>query len=297
MQRTAQLQKQKPEHRKKKLNPRKVKEVEEIKNLLLNYPVLGIIDVEHLPARQLLKMRAQLRGSVLIRMSKARLIKIAMKAVEERVQGMEKLKEHVKGMPALFFAREDPFKLYKKIKKSTIKAPAKPGQKAPYDIVIDAGPTNFAPGPIISELSSFGLKTGIEQGKIVIKESKTVVKEGAVIDAKGSSLLAKFGIEPIEIGLNVVAVLDNGTLFTKSILAVDEEKYINDLKVLSLGAFNLAVKIGYASKDTINLLLSKAYREAFGLASTRDIITSDNVKRILAKAERQVSALKEKLSI
>lgn len=292
MQRTKTVQKEK-----KRLNPRKVKEVEELKSLLLNYPVIGIINMESLPAMQLLKMRDQLRSSVVIRMSKQRLVKIAMSAVQDKVPGMEKLKAQLTGMPALLFTREDPFKLYKKVKKSTIKAAAKAGQKAPYDIVIEAGPTNFAPGPIISELGAFGLKTGIENGKIVIKTPKIVVKMGDVIDAKGSSLLAKFAIEPMEIGLNVVAVLDNGVLFTKSVLSVDEEKYINDLKVLSVEAFNLAVKIGYFTKDTIKTLLGKAYREASGLADARDIVTSENVKKILAKAERQVSALKGKLNL
>ena len=290
-------QKQVAVQEQKKHHPRKTQEIEELKNLLTNYPVLGVIDMESLPARQLLKIRSQLRGTVLIRMSKQRLVKIAMRSVEDRIPGMRELREQLQGMPALLFARDDPFKLYKKIKKSKIMSGAKPGQKAPYDIVIEAGPTSFSPGPIISELSAFGLKTAIEGGKIVIKTSKTVLKAGDVIDAKGSSMLAKFGIEPIEIGLNVVAMLENGTLFNKNVLSVDEEKYINDLKVLSREAFNLAVKVAYTVPDTIALLISKAYRDASGLAGARDIMTNENIPQILAKAERQVSALKEKINI
>ena len=47
--------------------------------------------------------------------------------------------------------------------------------------MIPAGPTPFAPGPIIGELGMLKIKAGIEAGKVVIKEDAHVAKKGDVI--------------------------------------------------------------------------------------------------------------------
>lgn len=269
-------------------------EVKEIVSLIKKYSIIGVVDMENMPAPQLLKMRTQLNGKALIRMSKGRLIQVAFDLVKDNVNGIDQLREHLKGMPALILTNENPFKLYKIIQKSKSAAPAKPGQKAPNDISIQAGPTPFAPGPIIGELGALGLKTAIENGKVAIKADKLLVREGEIITDKVAGLLTRFGIEPMEIGLNLVAVLEDGIVFTKGILAVDEKQYIADIKRLSSESMNLAVFAGYASKDTIKLLVAKAYRNANGLAESRDIMTSDNAKAVIAKAERQMQAVKAK---
>ena len=49
----------------------KKKIVEEFSELVNSYPVIGVVDMENLPAAQLQKMRGQLRDKVLIRLSRA----------------------------------------------------------------------------------------------------------------------------------------------------------------------------------------------------------------------------------
>lgn len=272
----------------------KSKEVKELTELMQQYPIIGVVNMENLPAPQLLKMRYQLKGKVVIRMSKIRLIKVAIDKVKEKVKGLEQLKDSIVGMPALIFTKQDPFKLYKELQKSKSSAPAKCGQKAPNDIEVKAGPTSFAPGPIIGDLGSAGFKTAIEGGKVAIKEDKVLVKEGEEISGSIAGLLLRLGIEPMEVGLNLVAVLEDGTIFDKKILAVDEKEYLNNIKQLSSEAVNLAMFIGYPTKETINLMVVKAYREARALADSQDIVVKDNIKTILAKAENQMKSLKSK---
>ncbi|MEA3378122.1 MAG: 50S ribosomal protein L10 [Nanoarchaeota archaeon] len=276
------------------ISEKKSQEVKKIKEFMQSSKILGIVDMENLPAAQLLKMRLQLKKKVVIRMCKRRLINIAIDQLKDKIKGITKLKEYIKGMPALIFTEENPFKLYKVLQKNKSTAPAKPGQKAPNDIEIKAGPTQFAPGPIISELGSVGLKTAIENGKVAIKADKVIVKEGEVIDAKSAALLQRLGIEPMEVGLNLIAVLENGTIFAKDILAIDEKEYINNIKHLNMEAFNLAMHINYLCDATIKHFIIKAYRDAKALVDSQDIVTKDNIKDILAKAERQMQTLKSK---
>ena len=143
----------------------------------------------------------------------------------------------------------------------------KPGQIAPNDLIIEAGPTNFTPGPIIGELGQVGIIASVEDGKIAIKKDKVLVKEGEEIDDKKASILAKLGMEPMEIGLNLKVVYDDGTLYEKSVLDFDEDKLVNDIKVAHQNAMGLALKIGYITKETIKLLIGKAAAQARALNS------------------------------
>jgi large subunit ribosomal protein L10 len=253
--------------------------------------------MENLPAKQLQQMRQTLRDTCVIRMTKRRLIKVVFDKLKEEKKGVEQLKEHLKGMPALIFTKENPFKLHAMLHKSKSKAPAKAGQTAPMDIVVPAGPTPFAPGPIISELGGVGIKAGIEGGKVVIKEDSTVCKEGEQISPEAAGILTRLGIEPMEIGLDLVATFENGTIFTSDVLAVDEEEFRQKFISAHSWAFNLAVETAFPTAQTIGLLISKAFSDSKALALSQDIMTDATAKELLAKAESQASSLKSQLKV
>ncbi len=268
--------------------------VKQISDFAKQYPILGLVDMENLPARQLQRMRDSLKGKVVIFMTKGRLMRVAFTKLGQDVPGASDLKEKIRGMPALIFTKENPFKLYKMLQKSKSPAPAKAGSIAPKDVIVPAGKTPFAPGPVIGELGQLGIKTAIEDGKIAIKEDKLLVPAGESINAKQAEILTRLGIEPMEVGLNIISILEAGTLFDRKVLDIDEEVYVNNLKAMHSEAFNLAIKIGYPTKDTIKTLLSKAYREGTALADSQDIITDENIKRLVQKANAQASSLHNK---
>lgn len=274
---------------------KKKEDVAQMVKLIKESPIVGIVDVENLPALQLNRMRAQLRGKVTVLMSKKRLMRIALKQCEKDKEGLDQLEQYLRGMPAFIFTEESPFKLFKTLKKSKSNAPIKGGQTAPNDIVVPAGGTSFAPGPIIGELGSFGISTGIEGGKIAIKADKVVAKEGEEVSQKLAGILTRLGVEPMEIGLNLTALWENGAILRKDVLDIDEDAYINDIKTAASWAFNLAVNAAYPTSETMMPMLQKAHRDAYGLAIAQDVMTEETKELILAKAEAQASALKEKV--
>jgi large subunit ribosomal protein L10 len=258
-------------------------------------PIVGVVNMENLPARQLSNMRSQLRGKVELIMTKKRLIKIALgKSKKTNIKDLEK---YLKGMPALLLTDENPFSLFKLLKKRRSNAPIKAGQKSPKEITVHAGATNFSPGPVIGELGSFKIKAGIEAGKVIIKEDRIVAKEGDVIDDKLSSLLLRLGIEPMEIGLALVAVYEKGEILDSKVLDIDEEAYMNNLRLAASESFNLAMFVALPIKETMQPLLAKAYREAKAVAKEANILTSDTIGETLALADAQMLALKDKLNI
>ncbi len=269
------------------------KKVHEFSQLLEEYPIVGVVNMNNLPTKQLQNMRAQLRKTVVLRMTKRRLLKKAIDHVKAKKPGIEQIVPYMEGMPALIFTKDNPFALYKKIAKNKSTAPAKPGQVAPKDIEVKAGPTSFAPGPIIGELGSVGLKAGIEAAKVVIKTDTVVAKKGDVISEKLAGILARLGVEPMEIGLDLAAVYEQGSIFTKQILAIDEEVYKKNIGQAGRLALNLAVEAAYPTKETTQLLVQKAFRDAKGFGVTIGIMAKELVSDILVRAEAQMRSLKQ----
>ncbi len=272
-----------------KIAESKKQAVIKVKKLIEKYDVIAAVNVENLTAKQLQNMRAQLKGKVEIFMTKKRLLKIALTDSESKKKGIAKLSEKLTGMPAILCSNENPFTLFKILKKNKSSAPIKAGQTANADIIVPAGPTGFAPGPIIGELGSCKIKAGIDAGKVVIKEDSLVAKDGDVISQTLAAVLLRLGVEPLEIGLDLVAAYENGDILDKSVLDIDEDKFIADLKQFAVECHSLAIFIAHPTKDTINHLLTKTTHETKGLAKHAKIVNKDTVKEILAEAHSGAS--------
>ncbi len=271
-----------------------------VKNLIAlskKYPVVALLDMESMPANTLQEMREKLREHARIVMSKKRLMKIVFENLESEKKGIVALEEYFRGMPALLFTEENPFKIASILKKSRTPAYAKAGQIAPDDIVVKAGPTSFPPGPIISELGSIGLKTGVEAGKVAIKEDKVVVKKGEVILAKVAEVLARLDIKPVELGLTMTAAYENGVVYNQDVLEVDEQYYIDLLKEAAFESFAVALHKGIITEETIKPLVDKAAKDAFLLAVHENILNNYTAKFVLVKAESQASNVKAKANL
>jgi len=276
------------------VSEKKKQTVKEFAELIEKYPVIGVVNMNNLPTRTVQEMRAKLRekGTVL-RMTKKRLMKHAFEKASKK--NIKELEKHFKGMPALIFTEDNPFTLYAHLEKNKSSAPAKAGQEAPKNIVVKAGPTSFSPGPIIGQLGKYGIKSGVEGGKLAIKEDTVVAKQGDVIDADLASILIRLGIEPMEIGLDLVAAYEKGEIFTSEVLYVDEEEYKGKFASAYAESLNLAIFTGYPTEDTIKLLLSKAANDAKALAISENIITDETTEDVLRKAHAEMMSLSNSL--
>jgi large subunit ribosomal protein L10 len=265
--------------------------VETLAKDLDSYPVIAIVDVEGIPADTLSTMRERLRGEATIVMTKKRLMNRVFERLESSRSGIMRLSEHYRGMPALLVTKQNPFRIASLLRKSRTPAPAKAGQIAPRDIIVPKGPTPFAPGPILSELGSIGIKAGVEQGKVAVKEDALVVKEGEPVPRKVADVLARLEIRPMEVGLTMMAAFEDGVLFARSVLEVDESVYIEDLSAAAFESFAVALAQGIMNHDTVVPILHRAARESFVLAHSQDILTEHTTPLILSKAERHAQHL------
>ena len=257
--------------------------------------VVGAVSIRGLPAAQFQQIRKKLSGVAQIHVSRGTLIKMALDQVGKDVQGLGQLEELVShDQTALICSNQNPFALYRTLEKNKTHLAAKGGEISPEDIEIKAGETSFKPGPIVGELQKAGLPASIEGGKVVIKKDKLLVKKGDVIAPAIASALTRMEIFPLVAGLEVKAMFEEGLLFRKDVLQVDDAKMLSDLAAASRQALSLAVKSRYFTPLSVRHLLGDAHKNAVNLSVYAEIPTKETVKLLLSKATAQASALKKK---
>jgi len=264
-------------------------EVAEIKKHAKEYTLIGLVDMYGIPARQVQQIRRNLRGTAVIKVTRNTLIKHALEEIGGDTKGLVR---YISGHSAMIFTNDNPFRLYKQLEKTKTKMAAKPGETAPEDIVVQKGPTNFKPGPIVGELQQAGIPAAIEAGKVRIRETKTVVKKGAVISAKVADVLIKLDIRPMDVGLALQVAFHDGSIYEPSVLAIDETAILGQIQLAGMQAFNLSVNAAIPTKETMAPILTKAVREARGLAVEAAIYEKDVVDAIIGKAYREGQAIK-----
>ncbi|MBS7643638.1 50S ribosomal protein L10 [Candidatus Bathyarchaeota archaeon] len=283
--------------RNKNIPERKVREAEELAEMLKAYAVVSIANLYKVRAAQLQELKKKLRGNVEIRVTKNTIMQRAFERCEKIRPNINKLSEFLTGSNIFLFTNMNPFKLSLFLERNKVKTTAKAGDIAQTDIVVPSGNTGLAPGPVISELNEVGLLTKIETGSVWIARDTVVAKKGETISPKLASVLSRLGIKPIEVGLSIKAAYDEGTILTENDLRIDLQKIIQQIQEAHTCAFNVAVNAAYPCPETAIPLLHIAQSEAFNLALNAVVFDSPTIsKLIISKAYSEALSLETYLT-
>lgn len=279
----------------KKLNAKsvKAKTIAEIARLAKGAKTIAIADLRNLPDRHLQSLRKRLRGKADVIVAKNTLIERGLKQAGKATEVCKEMD----GPAAAIFTDLNPFMLYKIIREGRGKAAAKPGQLAPFDIIVPAGETSLPPGPVLTELKQAGVQAAIQGGKVVISKNSPVAKAGEKISLNAAKALQKLGVEPFDVGVELVAAWEEGTLYPRAVLHVDEKAFMAQLSLASVNAMNLSVYAVYPTKMNIRVLIGKAVLVGKTLAVEANIYDKDVIGTILAKAKAQANALGTKADV
>ena len=272
----------------------KADKVKEIKGLLSQYNSVAIASLEKVRSAQLQKLRQKLEENACLRVVKNSLITRAVSETEDKA-GIQKLEEYLTGPNLYLFTNLNPFKLVLLLEKSRVRATARAGDVAAFDVTVPAGNTGLPPGPIISQFTAVGLRTRIESGSVYVSKDTLVVKKGEPISAQLGSLLAKLGIKPVEVGLSLKVVYDDGVILTEENLVVDIDAVRRSVEEAHQFAFNLSLEAAIALPENISILLQLAHQKAQSLALNAGIINKDTVADLIRKANMEMQSLSEKL--
>lgn len=272
----------------------KKEEIKSLKGLIDSHGVVGMANLADIPAPQLQKMRQSLKDTTTIKMSRKTLMSLALN--ESSKSNIDALGEHMEGQPALIFTNMNPFKLFKILEASKTAAPAKAGSIAPSDIVVPKGDTAFKPGPILGELQKVGIPAKIDKGKIVITKDKVIVAEGEAVPRDVAGILTRLEIQPMEVGIDLIAAYEDETVYTSDLLTIDEEKTLSDIQSAFSRALNLSINASIYNKEAMPLIIQNAAVKSMNLALNAEILTSKTTDLLLSKAYLQMLALASELS-
>ncbi len=244
---------------------KKKQEVKELTEKMKKYPVIGLVDLYKMPSKQLQAIRKELRDKIEIKMVKKRLLHLAVK--DAKKQGLERLLEFDPKEPTIILTNENSFKLYKLLEANQSATFAKEGDVAPQDIIIPEGSTKLPAGPAIGELQRAKIPAMVKEGKIHVSKDTIVAKKGSTITADAANILKKLDIQPMRIGVNLLATWEDSFIYGKDVLAVSTEDYINMILQAHTYAINLAVNTGFMTKESVEIMLKKGYLEGKALES------------------------------
>ncbi len=275
--------------RAKRIPEWKIREVEELVELIKKHNVIAIADLSKIPTKQLQILRKKLRNKIVFRVTKNTLFKLA--ARKAGLKNFEEFSKYLEGMNLFLFANMNPFELVILLDKNAIPAPAKPGDIAPKEIVVPAGSTGIPPGPMLSVFGRLKIPTRVQDGVIWIAKDTVVAKPGDKISPELASILNKLGIEPLEVKLTLKAVYDHGLIIPKDKLVVDLEEYKQNVLEAFMNALKVGVEIAYPEPVVLKYTLTKAYMNALALALEATIIAPETIELILMKAEAAAKSL------
>ncbi len=273
----------------------KEEKVEEFRQKIEDYPVIGVLDMQNLPSRQLQEMKKEMKDFADIKMSRKTLMKIAIDNADKNE--VEQLTENNATQPAFIFSNKDPFQLYKLIQDNKTSAAAQGGEIAPDDIEVPEGDTGIGPGPMLGKLQQAGLQVQVEEGSIHVQNAGVIVEEGDVIDADDAEILNQMGIEPLQIGLDLKVVYSEGELFEAEDLDIDEEEYREDIEAAASAAFNLSVNAGYLTERTAPTVISEAAQKARNLSISEGIPTEETIEDIISVAASNAKGLDSQIDL
>ena len=269
--------------------------VGELKDIVGKEGIVGVVDISGVPAKNMLDMRSSLRGMLTMTMAKKSLIRLAWKEAGLSEENLEKLLEGAIQPCVVHTDSLNCYELFDELEKTRQGRAAKEGEIAPEDIIVEKGPTEFGPGPIVGEFNAVGIPAKIDKGAVAIQKTVTVVNKGDPIEGELGLMLSKLGINPIEIGLILMGVIDDGQVLSSSELDLDTDGFRNDIIKATSGAFNLACNIQWFSDVTMPALLSKASSEALSVALEAGIVNEKTASVIISRANAHAMAIASQL--
>lgn len=271
---------------------KKKKQVEELTALLNDYKNVVIISLRNLPDPILQSTRKKLRDKALFKVYKWAVVRRAFENANKPL----KVLDMAEGEPiGLVLSNEmSPYQLSKFFNDNKVNVPAKPGQVAPFDIVVPKMETNIPPGPALSELKAAGLKAAVQKGKIAITAETTIVKANEKISDIVAKALQKLDIKPFLVGITALAGIDDeGIVFSKEVLSLDPSVFVNGVSEGVSQGFSLSVNAGIPTSFNIEFIVSKAYAQALALAVNGNIISKPFINQIISHAYAQAMCVKK----
>ncbi len=268
----------------------------DLDELLQKYPVVSVADLRKVRSSQIQEIRKKLRGKAELIVAKNTILRKASEKLATEKTNVDKFADSLTGSKVLIFSQMNPYELIIFLNKNKVRVPAKGGDIATSEIMVQAGNTGLQPGPVISEFNEAKVQTRIEGGSIFIAKDTIVAYKGDVISTKTASLLSKLGMKPMEAGLSLAYAYDHGLVLSPNDLTFDLDQMKTEFSTAVRMAFGVAVEANIMLPETAPQIISKAYRQAVAVSLEAGFLTKETTPFIIQRAVRTMNALSTAIS-
>lgn len=273
----------------------KSKQISELVDLSKKYKTIGLTRLDGITSNVLQNIKKSLRGSTVIKVSKNTIKLLALEQAIKARPDLEKIRPYITHSLAFVFSNENPYKLMKFFDRNRVDVAAKPGQVVQTEVWVNAGPTQFNPGPIIGEFNSAGIRTSVQQGKVNILKDVKILDPGDTVTESTASIMSKLNLKPIRAGISLNFALDEeGMFYQEADLSINEEEILGKLSAAYQQAFNLSIELGIPTAQNINLLVNKAHQEAVSFSLKTGYPTKETIAGLLALTNLKAKSLELK---
>jgi len=107
--------------------------------------------------------------------------------------------------------------------------------------------------------------------------------------------LSKLGLKPVEAGLTMKAVYDDGLIIIGEQMRQNLEEIRQRVEEAHAFALNLSLNSAFPTPENVTLLLQAGRHEAYALAMNGGVPTSDTIANLMRKAHMEMLSLRSKL--
>jgi len=258
---------------------RKAEYFEHMKELLLTYSKLFVVEIENVGSRQLQQTRLALRGTAEVLMGKNTMMRKCIREfVEENPDSpVGQLEMCCRGNVGFVFTNGDLGEIREALESNVRPAPARVGAIAPIDVVVPKGPTGCDPGQT-AFFQTLQIQTKITRGQIEMTSDTHLIHAGEKVTASQAALLQKLGIEPFTYGMNLKQVYDSGSLFDAKVLDITDdvlaEKFVAALNTIS----KLSLALNIPTEASVTHSIANAFKAILAVTVELDKYTFDKAE-------------------
>jgi len=264
---------------------------EKLKQLIVKYPSIFIVNVDNVGSNQMHQIRVALRGKGIVLMGKNTMVRRALRSIITEYPQLESLLPHVRGNIGFVFTSDELGEIREIITANKVAAPARAGALAPRNVLVPAGNTGMEPGKT-SFFQALGIPTKIARGTIEIVSDVQVVTAGTRVGPSEATLLNMLNISPFTYGMSVVQIYDQGNVFPPDVLDVTTDELVNRFLtgVTTVAAISLA--LNYPTLVSVTHSLVNAYKNLIAISLVTDYTFegAEKVKEYLANPEAFAAA-------
>ncbi|ELA42616.1 uncharacterized protein VICG_00368 [Vittaforma corneae ATCC 50505] len=219
-----------------------------------NYMLLSIKRVK---STQLKDVKAEIGSKVKFLIAKNKIMKKALEDLDAKKYANLISMLHGNVIVA-FFGNADPRTILDASKHNMRKALAVPGDIAPNDVIIPAGPTGLGPEKI-NIFQAAKIVTKINKGKIDLANDHKLLSGGDIVSISNARLLTMLNILPFEFGLDIIKIFESDEVYDKKLLQITEE----DVTSILQEAIGIVAAISLGSSTSTEASVPFEIRNAF----------------------------------